>query len=94
MMTPTEIARLIDAHAAPLVLYARQWCDAPEDVVQEAFIKLVRQSRPPADAVAWLYRVVRNGALDARQDGPAAAAPRVGGRPAGPLVRRAGGGRP
>src|SRR6516225_7737331 len=64
-MSPAALARLIDAHAAPLVLYARQWCDAPEDVVQEAFLKLVRQSRPPEDAVAWLYRVVRNGALDA-----------------------------
>ncbi len=63
-MSPTDLARLIDAHAAALVLYARQWCDAPEDVVQEAFVKLVRQSRPPLDAVAWLYRVVRNGALD------------------------------
>jgi RNA polymerase sigma factor (sigma-70 family) len=64
-MTSTDYARLIDAHAAPLVLYARQWCDAPEDVVQEAFVKLVRQRRPPQDVVAWLYRVVRNGALDA-----------------------------
>jgi RNA polymerase sigma factor (sigma-70 family) len=64
LMTPTEVARLIDTHSAPLVLYARQWCDAPEDVVQEAFIKLVRQSRLPEDTVAWLYRVVRNGALD------------------------------
>ena len=52
LMTPTEIARLIDTHSAPLVLYARQWCDAPEDVVQEAFIKLVRQSPPPDDTVA------------------------------------------
>jgi RNA polymerase sigma-70 factor (ECF subfamily) len=34
-------------------------------VVQEAFLKLVGQSRTPDDAVAWLYRVVRNGALDA-----------------------------
>src|SRR5205807_1211891 len=42
----------------------RQWCAEPEDVVQEAFVKLVRQSRPPLDAVAWLYRVVRNGAID------------------------------
>ena len=64
-MSPTDFARLIDAHAAPLVLYARQWCGAPEDVVQEAFVKLVRQRQPPQDAVAWLYRVVRNGALDA-----------------------------
>ena len=55
----------MDAHAAPLVLYARQWCDAPEDAVQDAFLKLVRQRRPPEDVVAWLYRVVRNGALDA-----------------------------
>ena len=65
LMTPVEVARLIDAHAAPLVLCARQWCAEPEDVVQEAFVKLVRQSRPPLDAVAWLYRVVRNGAIDA-----------------------------
>jgi RNA polymerase sigma-70 factor (ECF subfamily) len=64
-MTAGEVARLIDAHAAALVLCARQWCAEPEDVVQEAFLKLVRQGRPPADAVAWLYRVVRNGALDA-----------------------------
>jgi RNA polymerase sigma-70 factor (ECF subfamily) len=64
-MKATDVARLIDAHAAPLVLYARQWCDAPEDVVQEAFLKLVRQGSTPQDAIAWLYRVVRNGALDA-----------------------------
>src|SRR6266849_5606309 len=65
MMTSAEVARLIDAHAAPLMLCARQWCAEPEDVVQEAFVKLVRQSRPPEDTVAWLYRVVRNGAIDA-----------------------------
>jgi RNA polymerase sigma-70 factor (ECF subfamily) len=64
-MRATDVAGLIDGHAAPLVLYARQWCDAPEDVVQEAFLKLVRLGRPPEDAVAWLYRVVRYGALDA-----------------------------
>ena len=28
------------------------------------FSSSVRQSRPPEDTVAWLYRVVRNGALD------------------------------
>jgi RNA polymerase sigma-70 factor (ECF subfamily) len=51
-------------HAASLVLYARQWCDEPEDVVQETFCKLVRQRETPCDVVAWLYRVTRNGALD------------------------------
>jgi RNA polymerase sigma factor (sigma-70 family) len=63
-MSPPDLARLIDTHAASLVLYARQLCEEPEDVVQEAFLKLVRQGQPPQDAVAWLYRVVRNGALD------------------------------
>ena len=64
-MSPSDFAQLMDAHAAPLVLYARQWCDAPEDIVQDAFLKLVRQGRQPPDAVAWLYRVVRNGSIDA-----------------------------
>lgn len=64
-MNPPDFARLVDSHSAALVLYARQWCDTPEDVVQDAFLKLVRQSRLPEDAVAWLFRVVRNGALDA-----------------------------
>jgi RNA polymerase sigma factor (sigma-70 family) len=64
-MGPQELARLIDRHGAPLVLYARQWCAAPEDVVQEAFVKLCTLDAPPRDVLAWLYRVVRNGALDA-----------------------------
>lgn len=64
-MGPEELARLLDEHAAALVLYARQWCSAPEDVVQEAFIKLVSQTTPPTSPLHWLYRVVRNGALSA-----------------------------
>jgi RNA polymerase sigma factor (sigma-70 family) len=64
-MSPSDLARLIDLHGAALVLCARQWCIEPEDVVQEAFLKLARQSMVPDDAVAWLYRVVRNGAIDA-----------------------------
>ena len=64
-MGPESLARLLDGHAAALVLYARQWCVAPEDVVQEAFVKLAAQRRPPANPVAWLHRVVRNGALSA-----------------------------
>jgi RNA polymerase sigma-70 factor (ECF subfamily) len=64
-MSPHDLARLVDRHGAPLVLYARQWCHAPEDVVQEAFLKLMDQRSPPRAVVPWLYRVVRNGALDA-----------------------------
>jgi RNA polymerase sigma-70 factor (ECF subfamily) len=62
-MGPELLGRLVDEHAAALALYARQWCAAPEDVVQEAFIKLAGQRLPPAEVVPWLYRVVRNGAL-------------------------------
>jgi RNA polymerase sigma factor (sigma-70 family) len=65
MMGPEQLGRLVDEHAAALTLYARQWCTAPEDVVQEAFLKLVRQSVPPTHVVPWLYRVVRNGAISA-----------------------------
>src|SRR5436305_1522751 len=66
-MAPHDFARLMDAHGPALVLYARQWCAAPEDVVQEAFLKLVAQRPPPREVVAWLYRVVRNRAIDARR---------------------------
>ncbi len=62
---PEALARLADRHAAALVLYARQWCAAPEDVVQEAFLKLVGQRKPPDNPVPWLYRVVRNAAVSA-----------------------------
>src|SRR5437016_6099786 len=64
-MAPELIGRLIDTRAAALVLYARQWCAAPEDVVQEAFVKLAGQRQAPDRVVPWLYRVVRNGALSA-----------------------------
>lgn len=65
MMGPEQLSRLLDEHAAALVLYARQWCAWPEDVVQEAFVKLAGQRREPENILAWLYRVVRNGALAA-----------------------------
>ncbi|MGO8744378.1 MAG: RNA polymerase sigma factor [Thermoguttaceae bacterium] len=62
---PEELSRLLDEHGRALVLYARQWCDTPEDVVQDALVLLVRQAVQPENAVAWLYRVVRNGAISA-----------------------------
>jgi RNA polymerase sigma-70 factor (ECF subfamily) len=69
VMGPERLGRLVDEHAAALVLYARQWCAAPEDVVQEAFVKLAAQPRPPDNVAGWLYRVVRNGALSAARAG-------------------------
>jgi RNA polymerase sigma factor (sigma-70 family) len=62
---PETLGRLFDDHAAALVLFARQWCEAPEDIVQDAFVALARQEPAPERAVAWLYRVVRNGAIAA-----------------------------
>jgi RNA polymerase sigma-70 factor (ECF subfamily) len=64
-MSPHDFARLVDAHGPALVLYARQWCHTPEDVVQDAFLKLVAVRQQPREVVPWLYRVVRNGSLDA-----------------------------
>ena len=64
-MDSDELGRLIDRHAAALELYARQWCETPEDVVQEAFLKLAGQGGLPENPAAWLFRVVRNGAINA-----------------------------
>ena len=61
----TVIRQVVSQHAAALELYARQWCDTPEDVVQEALIKLLRQAQPPDSVPNWLYRVVRNTAISA-----------------------------
>ena len=64
-MDPDAIGRLLDRHAAALTLFARQICDAPEDVVQEAFLRISLLDVPPDDPAGWLFRVVRNLALDA-----------------------------
>ena len=61
------LGRLVDRHAAALELFARQWCETPEDVVQEAFVKLAAARTRPENPAAWLFRVVRNGALNAAQ---------------------------
>lgn len=47
------------------MLFARQWCQAAEDAVQEALVELARQPKAPDDLLPWLYRVVRNKAISA-----------------------------
>ena len=80
---PELIGRLMDEHGAALALYARQWSAAPEDIVQDAFVKLAGQRTLPVEPAAWLYRVVRNGAISAgrserrRQQHESAAAQRA-----------------
>ena len=57
-----QLAEWYEAHGTELMLYARQWNpdQQAEDIVQEAFIKLLKQRRCPDNVRAWLFRVVRN----------------------------------
>jgi RNA polymerase sigma-70 factor (ECF subfamily) len=64
-LDPDSLSRVLNRHGPALVLYARQWCATPEDVVQEAFVRLAGRRPRPQDPVGWLYRVVRNGAINA-----------------------------
>jgi RNA polymerase sigma factor (sigma-70 family) len=59
------ITEFMDRYAAGLTLYARAWCDGPEDVVAVAFGKFAQLAELPRDPQAWLFTVVRNGAMDA-----------------------------
>ena len=63
-VTATELAMLLDQHANSLRLFAAQWSDSPDDSVQEAFVELAGREDSPDRPVAWLYRVVRNRALN------------------------------
>lgn len=46
------------------MLYARQWCHAPEDALQEALIDILRVEPPPRDLRAWLFKAVRCKAMN------------------------------
>jgi RNA polymerase sigma-70 factor (ECF subfamily) len=64
-----RLTQTVLGHAAAMALYARQWLDgadsaSADDVVQEALTALLAQSPPPRDPVAWMYRAVRNAAID------------------------------
>src|SRR4051812_2162922 len=64
------LTRAGGGRAGALRLYACQLLDdasAADDVVQEALVSLLTASAVPDDAVAWMYRVVRNAALDHRR---------------------------
>ena len=55
------IAELVRSKLPALVLFARQWKhDSAEDVVQEAFVRLMRLAEPPQDPVGWIFAAVRN----------------------------------
>jgi len=62
-MDPMTLGRLYRQHAPALRLYARQWSDSGEDLVQDAFVRLAQQTPAPERVLSWLYRVIRNQAL-------------------------------
>ena len=70
-MDPSKLAGWFDALAPGLVLYARQWLPAAaaEDVVQDAFVRLMAEPREPTNLKAWLYLPTRRAALDAARSG-------------------------
>jgi len=62
-MTENEarIEELVHTRLPNLVLFAKQWKHNPaEDIVQEAFVKLMKQKVFPDNPAAWLYTTVRN----------------------------------
>jgi RNA polymerase sigma-70 factor (ECF subfamily) len=61
-----RLANLVVERAPTLTLYARQWLDreSAQDVVQEALASLLMQRSAPAEPVAWMFRAVRNAAID------------------------------
>jgi RNA polymerase sigma-70 factor, ECF subfamily len=67
-----EVSRLYEQHGPALVAYARSFlwdAGVAEDVVHGVFLKLLRgQVAMPDVPLAYLYRAVRNTALNARRD--------------------------
>jgi len=63
-ITESQLERLVIELGASLQLYARQWCLSPDDAVQEAFMELVTQDPAPNTPKAWLFRVVKNKAMN------------------------------
>jgi RNA polymerase sigma-70 factor, ECF subfamily len=71
-LSADDVRELYDRHGAALVLYACAFVSdggAAEDVVHNVFLKLLRghQSVPDLPA-AYLYRAVRNAALNVRRN--------------------------
>ncbi len=68
-ISDVKLEQLVDELGPSLVLFARQWCSCPDDALQEALIELVKKDPAPQSPEAWLFRVVRNKALNlARSD--------------------------
>ncbi len=68
---PEPLAGLFEALESPLLAYARRQvpdADMAQEIVQEAFLRLHAQWAQVREPRAWLYRTVRNLALNRRRD--------------------------
>ena len=72
-LTADDIRLLYDRHGAALVLYACSFSPGvaqAEDAVHQVFLRLLRvETKTPDAPLAYLYRAVRNTALNARRNG-------------------------
>ena len=72
-MSAAEVRHLYDQHGSALVAYARSFVTdgvAAEDVVHHVFLRLLStEIETPDVPVAYVYRAVRNAALNARRNG-------------------------
>ncbi|HID23000.1 MAG TPA: sigma-70 family RNA polymerase sigma factor [Planctomycetaceae bacterium] len=59
-----QLRELIDKHAAAMSLYARLWCHAPDDIVQESLIALIQADPAPSNPLPWTYAVIRRKGLN------------------------------
>jgi len=63
-LTAEEFVGIVDKRYSALILYARSWnVDAAEDLVQDAFLKLVEQPKRPENPMAWLCKTIRHAAI-------------------------------
>jgi len=72
-LTAEDVRRYYDQHGPALVAYASSFVAdvaAGEDAVHQVFLKLLRgNTRTPDAPLAYLYRAVKNAALNARRYG-------------------------
>lgn len=68
-----DVEQLYDAHGGALLAYARSFTGdhaLAEDLVHQVFASLLREDRNAPDVpLAYLYRSVRNAALNSRRNG-------------------------
>jgi RNA polymerase sigma-70 factor (ECF subfamily) len=71
-MAYDDVRQLYDRHSSALLGYASAITGeraAAEDVVHQVFLKMMKGNLLPSEPAAYLFRAVRNAALNARRNG-------------------------